>query len=70
MDESFAITLKNAKDEAVTVDAIERLFRWSNWKVTAHSSDFSKEDSRTIRFPVELAANQEKTVTYTVHYSW
>jgi hypothetical protein len=70
MDESFAITLKNAKDEAVTVDAIERLFRWSNARVTAHSSDFSKEDSRTIRFPVELAANQEKTVTYTVHYSW
>jgi len=70
IDESFEIKVKNAKEQAVTVSVIERLYRWSNWTVTAKSGDFRKTDSRTIEFPVQLAANEEKTLTYTVHYSW
>jgi hypothetical protein len=70
MDESFEIKVKNAKEQPVTVEVIEHLYRWSNWAITSKSTAFTKEDSRTIQFPVEVAASGEKIVTYTVHYSW
>jgi hypothetical protein len=70
IDETFAIKVKNAKDTRVAVDVTEHLFRWSNWQITAKSTGFVKVDSRTIQFPVELTPDEEKMVTYTVHYSW
>jgi hypothetical protein len=70
IDETFQIKVKNVKDTHVTVDVLEHLFRWSNWQITAKSTGFVKMDSRTIEFPVDLTPDEEKTVTYTVHYSW
>ncbi len=70
LDETFEIKVKNVKDTPVTVSVIEHLYRWSNWKIVSNSADYKKTDSRTIEFPVQLAPNQEKTVTYTAHYSW
>jgi hypothetical protein len=70
VDESFEVTLKNAKETPVKVTVLEHLYRWNNWSITAKSGDYTKTDSRTIEFPIEVAANGEKTLTYTVHYSW
>jgi len=70
LDESFEIKVTNAKEQPVTVSVIEHLSRWSSWKITKKSGEFAKTDSRTIEFPVELGAGEEKTVSYTVHYSW
>ena len=70
MDESFEIRLRNHKKEAITVRAVEHLYRWSNWKVLEQSSNFEKKDARTIEFPVTIDPNQEQVITYTVHYSW
>jgi hypothetical protein len=70
MDESFNLTLRNHKKEPVTICVIEHLYRWSNWKITAHSDDFVKKDSQTIEFNVPVKPDEEKTLTYTVHYSW
>ena len=70
MEESFEITLRNHKKEAVTVNAREHLFRWTNWKITAKSQDYTKLDAQTIEFPVDLKPDEEKTVTYTVRYEW
>jgi hypothetical protein len=70
MDESFKITLRNHKKEPVTIRVVEHLYRWSNWKITAHSDDFVKKDSQTIEFNVPVQPEVEKNVTYTVHYSW
>jgi hypothetical protein len=70
VDESFEIKVKNAKDKPVKITVVEHLYRWSNWNITAKSSDYAKTDSRTIEFPMQLATNEEKTLTYTVHYSW
>lgn len=70
VDETFAITLRNRKKEAATVRVVEHLYRWSNWDITAKSNLFTKTDAQTIEFPVTLAPDEEKTVTYTVHYSW
>ena len=68
--ESFRIQIRNHKDAAQKVVIKESLFRWLNWKITSKSDEFEKTDSRTVNFNVEVPANGEKTVTYTVEYSW
>jgi hypothetical protein len=70
MDESFEIKLRNHKKEPVQIRVVEHLYRWSNWEITAKSDDFVKKDSQTIEFNVPVKPEEEKTVTYTVHYSW
>jgi hypothetical protein len=70
MEETFQITLRNHKKEAVTVDAREHLFRWTNWKIKNESQNHTKLDAQTIEFPVLLQPDEEKTVTYTVRYDW
>jgi len=71
MDESFEIKLRNRKKtDAVEIRVVEPLYRWSNWSITAKSDDFVKKDSQTIEFNVPVKPDEEKTVTYTVHYSW
>jgi hypothetical protein len=70
LDESFKITLRNHKKEPVTIRVVEHLYRWSNWEITAKSDDFVKKDSQTVEFNVPVQPEVEKTVTYTVHYSW
>ena len=68
--ESFKITLRNHKEEDVTVKVIEKLYRCVNWEVTKQSHDFVKLDSRTIQFPVKVPKDGETVVTYTVRYWW
>ena len=71
MDESFDIKLRNRKkDAAVEIRVVEHLYRWSNWKITQKSDNFTKKDSQTIEFRVLLKPDEERTVNYTVHYSW
>jgi hypothetical protein len=70
MTDSYKITLKNHKDAPVKVLVKENLFRWVNWEVVQKSDDFVKVDARTIHFEVDVPANGEKTVTYSVKYSW
>ncbi|MBV6433970.1 MAG: hypothetical protein IANPNBLG_04204 [Bryobacteraceae bacterium] len=70
VDESFEIKLRNHKREAVEVRVVERLYRWSNWRLMNQTPPFTKKDSRTIEFVVKLQPGQEQTVSYTVHYSW
>ncbi len=70
MDESFEIKLRNRKQEPVEFRVVEHLYRWNNWDITAKSDDFKKTDSQTIEFRVPVKPDEERTVTYTVHYSW
>jgi hypothetical protein len=71
MDESFEIKLRNRKKDApVEIRVVEHLYRWSNWEITAKSDDFKKTDAQTIEFRVPVKPDEEKTVSYTVHYSW
>ena len=71
MDETFEIKLRNhKKTDAVEIRVVEHLYRWSNWEITKHSDDFVKKDSQTIEFRIPVKPDEEKTVTYTVHYSW
>jgi hypothetical protein len=70
MDESFEIKLRNRKKEAAEFRVVEHLYRWNSWEITAKSDDFKKTDAQTIEFRLPVKPDEERTVTYTVHYSW
>jgi hypothetical protein len=70
LDETFEIKVRNHKKEAVDVRVVEHLYRWINWDVPTHSDSFKKTDSKTIEFPVTIAPDEEKVITYTAHYTW
>jgi hypothetical protein len=70
LDESFEIKLRNRKKEPVEIRVVEHLYRWNNWDITQKSDDFKKTDSQTIEFRMPVKPDEERTVTYTVHYSW
>jgi hypothetical protein len=69
-DETFEIKVRNHKKEAVEIRVVEHLYRWTNWELTAKSQDYEKTDSQTIEFRVALKPDEEKVVTYKVHYTW
>jgi len=71
MEEDIEVRVRNQKpDEAASVIVKENLYRWSAWTIPRKSQDFTKEDSRTIHFPVRLAPKAEGVVRYTVRYTW
>ena len=70
LDESFEIKLRNHKKEPVEIRVVEHLFRWTNWEITEKSDPFTKTNAQTMEFRVPVKADEEKTVRYTVHYSW
>ncbi|HSI61995.1 MAG TPA: hypothetical protein VLE43_02720, partial [Candidatus Saccharimonadia bacterium] len=70
LDESFEIKVRNHKKESVEIRVVEHLFRCVNWEVRQPSSPFTKKDAQTIEYRVTLKPDEEKTVTYTVHYTW
>ena len=70
LDESFEIKLRNRKKTPVEIRVVEHLYRWSNWDITAKSDDYTKKDAQTIEFRIPVKPDEERTVTYSVHYSW
>ncbi len=70
IDESFEIRVRNHKDVPVRVIIKETLFRWSGWEIREASHEYEKKDARTIHFPVEVQADGEVVVTYSVRYEW
>jgi hypothetical protein len=70
IDESFEIKLRNHKKNPVEVRVVEHLYRWNNWQITQKSDEYRKTDAQTVEFRVQVPPDQEKTVTYAVHYSW
>ncbi|HAX61758.1 MAG TPA: hypothetical protein DCX95_04245 [Elusimicrobia bacterium] len=69
-DETFKITIRNHKEEPIEVRVVEKLYRWSNWKITQKSQDYEKKDSRKIEYKLKIPKNGENAITYTVHYWW
>lgn len=70
MRETFEVEIRNRSEEEVTVQVVEHLYRWSNWEIIERSADFEKIDAQTIEFPVTVGADEVKTVSYTVEYTW
>jgi hypothetical protein len=71
MEEDIEVRVRNRKQgETVAVLVRENLHRWSQWAITRKSHDFTKEDARTVHFPVKVAPGAEAVVRYTVRYTW
>jgi hypothetical protein len=70
LDESFEIKLRNHKKQPVEIRAVEHLGRYDNWAIKEKSDEFTKLDSHTIEFRATLKPDEEKVITYRVHYSW
>ncbi len=70
MEETYRITVKNAKNVPQKVVIRENLFRWTTWEIVRHTEPFAKMDSRTIHFDVQVPAEGSKAVEYTVKYTW
>ena len=68
--ESFEIKVRNHKKEPVDVRVVEHLYRALTWDIASSSADYKKTDAHTIEFPVTIAPDGEKTITYTAHYTW
>jgi hypothetical protein len=68
--ETFEVKIRNHKKESVEVRVVEHLYRGKNWEIVSKSDDYKKKDSQTIEFPVTIAPDGEKVITYSAHYTW
>jgi hypothetical protein len=70
MEEEIEVKLRNHKDQPAEVLVRENLYRWTSWKVVSKTHEFTKEDARTIHFPVKVPKDGETVVRYRVRYTW
>lgn len=70
MEEEIEVKLRNHKEQPVEVIVKENLYRWTNWKIVSQTTPYTKEDARTIHFPVKVAKDGESVVRYKVRYTW
>jgi hypothetical protein len=69
-DETFEIKVRNHKSETIEVYVYEHPWRWDEWSITKSNARWEKVDQSTVKFPVTLKKDEEKTVTYTIRYKW
>lgn len=70
LTESFVITLRNRKSEAVEIKVAETLYRGATWQIVEASDDWKKVDSQAIEFLVKVKPDEERVIKYTVRYTW
>jgi hypothetical protein len=69
-EQDWKITLRNHKDRPVTIALEEVLAANRNWQILNESRDYTKKDSRTLQFNVDVPADGQEVVSYTVRYTW
>ena len=62
--QSVKVTLRNHKDEAVTVEVSDRA--WGEWEVTTSSLPVRRVSATELAFDVPVPANGETVLTYTI----
>jgi hypothetical protein len=67
-ESSYKITLRNHKEEDVTVQVVERMV--GDWEVLNASHEHKKESSHRIRFDVPVERKSSAEVTYTVRVKY
>jgi hypothetical protein len=70
IEETIQIKIRNHKKEPVDLLIYEHPWRGSNWEFVEGGEGWTKVDQTTIKYPVKLAKDEEKVVTYTIRYSW
>lgn len=69
-EETFEIKLRNHKNEDISVEVVEHLYRWNNWKILQASQKWEKKNAQTIVFNLPIKKDGESVVSYSVKYSW
>jgi hypothetical protein len=69
MTESFEYILTNRKDEDIVVNVVDYL-RGPNWKITSETHPHKKTSAAEVQWEVEVEADSQVKLTYTVVYSW
>jgi hypothetical protein len=67
-EERVKITLRNHKNEAVTVIVVEHFA--GDWKITESTLQHNKKDANTAEWKVSVATGGEAIVEYTVFRTW
>jgi hypothetical protein len=70
VEETIEVKVRNHKGERVEVMVYEHPWRWSQWEIIASNGQWTKVDQTTVKFPVTLGKDEEKSVRYTIRYSW
>jgi hypothetical protein len=68
--QDWKLTLRNHKDQPVTITVEEPLDGNRNWAILNSSHKYEKKDSRTLECNLEVPANGQVVLTYTVEYTW
>jgi hypothetical protein len=68
--QDWRILLRNHKDQPVTIVVEEPLNGNLNWRILKSSHEYKKKDFRTLEYKVEVPANGQTIITYTVEYTW
>ena len=64
----YRIVLKNHGDKAVSVKVIEHAY--GNWEIVDTTHSYTKVDTHTFEFRVEVPPNSEVTIEYTIIIWW
>ncbi len=67
--ETYEIGLKNHKKEAIVVKVVEHPQGWREWKIVKSSLPFRKIDNYRIEFEVNVPAEGEATLSYSIQYN-
>jgi hypothetical protein len=67
-EESYQITLRNHKTEAVTVTVIENISQYHESKITEASHNYQRTSAGKIEFNIKIPAGGEEKVTYNARY--
>jgi len=68
--DKHSIELRNRKDSPVTVFVDEKFSSWVNWNIEQSTLPYVKKDAATARFTVDLPADSNATVEYSVTQRW
>jgi len=67
-EESYEVTLRNRKKTPVDVIVAEHAF--GDWTVVKQTHQFKKIDASTLHFPVNIPADGEVKIEYTIRMEW
>ena len=68
--QDWKLTLRNHKDQPVTITVEEPLDGNRNWEILQPSHKHKKKDFSTLECELKVPANGQTVLTYTVEYTW
>lgn len=66
-EQTFAIELRNHKDESITVNVEKRLF--GDWRILESNYDYEKKDATTVEFVVPVEPDGKSVIKFVVRIS-